>query len=101
MSRVFIQVIVPLLLPFIMYFLWMWVLRHRAGATGTEAPSINSTGLFWSLISGVILLIAGLMWLALSSGFDVDAGRYQPSKYENGRIVAPTFGNQNTDGKPQ
>jgi len=99
MARILAQVIVPLLLPFIMYFLWMWVLRHQAGATGTEAPSINSRGLFWSLISGVILLITGLVWLALSSGYDVDAGRYQPSKYENGRIVPPTFGKQTLDRK--
>jgi len=101
MIRIVLEIIIPLLLPLFLYLLWMWVLRHRAGARGDEAPGIDSTGLFWSLVTGIALVVAGLIWLALSRGYDPDAGTYQPPRYENGKIIPPGFSKQPVPENPE
>ncbi len=89
--RIFLQYVIPLVLPMAVYFSVMFYLRHRAGARGDEVPSIEHSHVFWSLLLGFALMIAGLAYIAATSGVAPGSGEYQSPRLENGKIVPPMF----------
>ena len=89
--RSFLQYVIPLVLPMVVYFATMYFLRHRAGARGNEVPSIERSHVFWSLILGFGLMIAGLAYIAATSGVAPGSGEYQAPRLEDGKIVPPKF----------
>ncbi len=74
---------VPLLLPFILYFLWAFVERRRRAAGGWEAKDAPWT---WLAIAGLALLIVSLVATGLLSGSE-PGGTYVPPRVEDGRVV--------------
>ena len=70
---------------------WVLYCRKRAAATGREPPEITRGGIFWSLIVGVIAVVAGLTLLAVLTGAEPGEGGYQSPRLEDGRIIAPQF----------
>jgi len=92
MSRAFIQVVLPLVAPLAVYFLWLWYARKRAETKGDEPPAFTRGGAFWTILIGFILAVASLAFLAATGGVDRDAGSYHPPKWEDGEIVGPRYG---------
>jgi hypothetical protein len=86
MLRVCLEIILPLLLPTVLYLLWVTALRpsHSAGA-------ISWTGLPWAWLggAGIVLLAVVLVLFALSGG--QHDGTYVPAHLEHGRIVPGHF----------
>ncbi len=91
MARLIFSYIVPLVLPIALYLGWMYIIRHRSRARGDEIPEIKSAGIFWSVISGIILMMAGLSILAITGGAPPGKGTYQSPRMENGKILPPKF----------
>lgn len=89
--RILLQYVIPLGLPMAVYFGTMYFLRHRAGARGDEVPSIERSHVFWSLIVGFVLMIAGLAFIAATTGVEPGSGGYQAPRLEDGKIVPPKF----------
>jgi hypothetical protein len=46
---------------------------------------------FWSIVAGFVLMMAGLGFLAVSSGEAPGSGQYQAPRPEDGRVVPPQF----------
>jgi len=91
MARIVLSYLLPLILPMAIYLGWMWVARHRSRARGDEIPEIKNSGIFWSIVVGVILMLAGLSFLAVSTGAPPGDGTYQSPRFENGQIIPPKF----------
>ncbi len=87
MSRILVQVVFPILLPALLYALWLTAERRRLEAAGhggktrwAEAPWL------WLLALG--LFFAGIIAVALSLfGGESVEGVYVPPQVQDGRIV--------------
>lgn len=77
----FLHIVLPLLLPALLYLLWAVVMSNRRMPEWwAEVPWP------WIGVSGAALMAISLTWWALVSG-DPPGGEYHPPSYENGRIV--------------
>ena len=81
MSRILLQILLPLLLPAVAFFLWA-LLGRRLGANNV----LEETPWFWLIIVGVVLMGAGLVATALTQGVDPGSQIIQP-RLEDGRVV--------------
>jgi hypothetical protein len=91
MTRVLLQYLLPLLGPLALYLLYMAFARTRAAKAGDEIPAIERGHVFWSIVAGFFLMMAGLAYIAVSSGEDPGSGQYQAPRLEDGRVVPPKF----------
>ena len=91
MTRIIFNYLLPLVLPTAIYLGWMWYLRHRSKARGDEVPEIKNTSVFVSILLGVALMFAGLIYVAVTSGAPPGEGSYEAPRLEDGKITAPKF----------
>ena len=91
MSRILIQYLLPLIGPLALYLIYMNFVRRRAAKAGDDIPAIERTHVFWSIIIGFVLMMAGLVTLAVTSGEKPGQGDYQAPRMEDGRVVPPKF----------
>lgn len=91
MSRVFIQIILPLVAPLAVYFLWLWYARKRSETSGDEPPAFTRGAMFWALLIGFALTVSSLAFLAATGGVSPDAGTYQPPRMEDGKVIGPSY----------
>jgi hypothetical protein len=91
MARIILTYIVPLALPTVLYLTWVWYLRHRSKARGDEIPEIKSVPVFVSILVGVILMFAGLAYIAVTSGAPPGEGYYEAPRLQDGKITEPVF----------
>ncbi|HUK08151.1 MAG TPA: DUF6111 family protein [Stellaceae bacterium] len=80
MGRVWLTVVLPLLLPTILYVLWGWTARGKAGR-----PTIGQSWP-WLVIAGVVLCGSVLVaaWLRAGGGGN---GDYVPPHMLDGKVV--------------
>jgi uncharacterized protein DUF6111 len=81
MIRSFFIHLIPFLLPFVLYALYLYF-DKRAG--GDKRWQWNSVSI--ALITGLVLTILSFVILGLNSGEPID-GTYIPPRYEDGRII--------------
>tara|TARA_B100000686_G_scaffold353541_1_gene459574 strand:- start:1643 stop:1918 length:276 start_codon:yes stop_codon:yes gene_type:complete len=78
--------ILPLALPLLVYLVWLFYAHKRARKHGTQINQLSDAP--WLLIglSGLAVLIIGMLTLGILTGDDV-GGVYIPSHIENGEVV--------------
>ena len=92
MTRIFFTYILPLALPSLIYVLWIWNARRTHDPDSEDdLPGLRRGPLFWSLVSGFLLMITGLITIALMSGDPPDSGTYQSPRLEDGKILPPSY----------
>ncbi|MAH85378.1 MAG: hypothetical protein CBB68_14220 [Rhodospirillaceae bacterium TMED8] len=91
MSRVLLQYLLPLIGPLVLYLIYVAIMRRRAAKFGNERPPVDNTYIFYSVILGFFLMVAGLIFWAFSDGKIPGEGSYQSPRVQDGRIVAPKF----------
>jgi hypothetical protein len=80
MLRVILEVLLPLLLPTALYFLWIVSLRPRAPVDWTSLP--------WLWLAGAgALFVATALFLAATDFGRREEGVYVPPRWVGGRIV--------------
>lgn len=77
MIRILLTYVLPLILPTALYLLW----ARRAAARGLS-PDIPYP---WLAAAGVALLALTVFALSLRGG--TPGGKYEPPRYEDGRVV--------------
>ena len=80
MIRALITYIVPLLVPFVLYSLYVRITRSKNPEKALDTPW------FWLLVVGLVLLIITLVAMAMLTGSD-PGGVYVPPRMEDGHIV--------------
>ena len=83
MSRIIVHLL-PFLLPFLLYGLYLWHAK-RSGKDGPEA-----TPWFWLAVVGLVLAVLG--FVVYGAFFEEDLGPYAPARFEDGRIVPGRIG---------
>lgn len=78
MSRIIVNIL-PVLLPFLIYGLYLW----HAKRTGQAHP--ERTPWFWLAVAGIILVILAFIVSGLVG--ESGPGNYSPAHLEGGRIV--------------
>ena len=92
MTRIFFTYILPLALPSLIYVLWIWNARRTHDPDSEDdLPGLRRGPLFWSLVSGFLLMITGMITIALMSGDPPDSGTYQSPRLEEGKILPPSY----------
>jgi hypothetical protein len=85
MTRFLFSVLVPLLLPTVLWLAWLFVVR-RAGARGARWADMP-----WGWLAGSGVLLAGAVLYVLSVHYGEKGGRYVPSQYIDGKLVPGRF----------
>ena len=87
MTRIILQYVLPLLVPFVIYGAWLALSRSKARPAGADAaPEWREAPWTWLLIAGLGLLIASLVGLALLGG-DPPGKTYVAPQFIDGEIV--------------
>lgn len=83
MPREILTLVVPLLLPTVLYLVWVHAMRRSAPAGAARWRRLPWA---WLALSGVVL--TALVLIVVTVGFGTTArGVYVPPRFENGRIV--------------
>jgi|SRR6185437_7358135 len=87
MSRILLQVVVPILLPSVLYALWALAERRRLEAAGS-AGARHWTDAPWLWLLALGVFFAGIITMALALfGGESIIGKYVPPQVKDGRIV--------------
>jgi hypothetical protein len=85
MARILFSVIVPIVLPTALYFLYAWFVARRARAAGTAAEKVDVPW-WWLGLAGVGLLLLSLMIEVFYGGYKPGL-QYEPARLEGGKLV--------------
>lgn len=77
----------PVLLPLLIYLLWLYIIRKRAHKAGEPLPRFQDGPLFWVVMAS--LGIALLCFVALGISSSGHKGSYQPAHMEGDKIIPP------------
>jgi cytochrome bd-type quinol oxidase subunit 2 len=93
MIRKLLTIGLPLLAPFVVYFIWWWTKRRRelAEARGREVAPWEDLPWVWLISAGAGLAALALIGTALTSGGDPFA-EYQTPRFEDGKIIPGQVG---------
>lgn len=87
MRRVLLQYALPLILPLVVYGIWLTFARQRARKAGAaEIPGWHGAPWNWLVAASICLVCVGFIILALQQGAPPDA-KYIPPQFINGEIV--------------
>ncbi len=77
----------PVLLPLIIYLLWLYFVRRRARKKGDLLPQFRDGSIFWLLMSSLLIAVLCFLFLAFSVDRDVNKGSYQPPHMEDKKLI--------------
>jgi hypothetical protein len=87
MGRIFLEFLLPLLLPTVLYLLWVRAERSRIERLGRgEPPRWQDAPFLWLALMGVVLAGAVLMALHFAGGAGTE-GVYVPPRLIDGQVV--------------
>jgi hypothetical protein len=83
MVRIFLTIVLPLLVPTVLYLLWVTTLGAPRGGNTVAWASLPWV---WLAIAGVVLLAAVLLVVSVGFGTSQE-GVYIAPRYQNGQII--------------
>jgi hypothetical protein len=84
MLRVFVEILLPLVLPTALYLGWIWVVRWAGGSDA----AFGWAGLPWLWLAAAgIVLLAGFLSVVNVGFGTVQQGIYVPPRWVHGHIV--------------
>ena len=88
MGRILVQIVFPILLPSLLYALWMAAERRRVALAGTgRKPLWAEAPWVWLLALGVLFAAALLLGFSVLGGGGSPEGTYIPPHTEDGRVI--------------
>jgi len=90
MARIFVEYLVPLLLPTALYALWLAWQRRGAAAAGNAPPAWQEGPWFWLAMAGAAFAFAVIVATILFAS-ETPKGKYVPPALKNGVVVPGHF----------
>lgn len=84
--KIFLQFVLPILLPGLLFILWTVLTRVRPGQNGSKRSIIAAGPWFGLILAGFILMAIGLIFTSIYGGMDPD-GIYRAPYWEDGKVV--------------
>lgn len=82
----------PILLPIIIYLVWLFIARNKAKKAGEEVlPGLTDGPWVWAVAATFVLAAGFFIFMGLSST-PTDSS-YSPARMENGKLVPGKIGN--------
>lgn len=75
----------PVLVPLLVYWLWLRVVGRKAVAAGKPAPLFVEGPWYWMVISSLVIAI--ICFILLGSASEGEKGQYEPPHMENGQVI--------------
>lgn len=92
--RRLLTILIPLLLPTLLYFAYFWLAQRRAAANPGAAAPAKDIPWVWLAAAGLLLLAVTLMATALFGGAD-PGSRYEPPRLIDGQVKPGGFSDAN------
>ena len=87
MLKKLLTVVLPLMLPTLIYMAYMMIDRRKAAASGgVSVPWWVGAPWTWLITGGVLLAAIVLVTVALTGGFDT-SGTYHPARLIDGKVI--------------
>jgi hypothetical protein len=87
MLKKLLTVVLPLMLPTLIYMAYMMIDRRKAAASGgAVVPWWVGAPWTWLITGGVLLAAIVLVTLALTGGFET-SGTYHPARLIDGKVI--------------
>ncbi len=92
MIRAVLSLLLPFLVPFVVYWLWVRLHRARQARLGLDPAAPMTVPTFWLAGAGAILaiMVTLLMWL-FAEDTTPPGSHYVPPRMENGELVPGHF----------
>ncbi len=84
--RIFLQFVLPILLPGLLFVLWTYLTQVRPGTAGPTRALIAEGPWFRLILAGFVLMAVGLAAAAITGGMDPN-GKYRAPYQQDGKIV--------------
>lgn len=85
MLRLLITRFWPILLPLVLYIVWMLSERRKAAKRGEELPGLADGPWIWAVAASMLMAMGAFIWLGMSS--EPETGTYIPPRLENGKVI--------------
>ena len=86
MMRKFLTILLPLIVPFLLYWVYLAFARRKAGAAGAPAPGWHEAPWVWIAGAGVALLLISLFVFGITRGVEPGT-KLVPPTWVDGEIV--------------
>jgi polyferredoxin len=80
----------PVLLPLVIYTVWMLRARGKARRVNAALPNFSKGALFWVLIATLVMAV--MLFVVMGFSNPQIKGSYIPAHMENGRVVPAMVG---------
>lgn len=84
--KIFLQFVLPILLPGLLFILWTVLTQRRSGADGSKRSAIAEGPWFALILAGFILMAVSLGLVSVYGGMNPE-GVYHAPYWADGKIV--------------
>lgn len=78
----------PVLVPLLVYWLWLLLVRRRAVKEGKPKPRFSDGPWFWAVLCSLAVGLLCFLYLGMSA--QGTTGDYTPPQFKDGKIVPGT-----------
>lgn len=75
----------PVLIPLVVYVLWIMRVRRRAAANGEPVPRFRDGPWYWAVLASLGVALLCFLWIGASQ--EAGRGSYVPPHMENGVLM--------------
>lgn len=78
----------PVVIPLLIYWMWLVVVRRRAAKAGQQPPGFRDGPWYWAVLASLLTAVGCFLYLGFTvSRTDSLKGQYVPPHVENNRLV--------------